>query len=158
MLTTARTRPLEVAAADPAGPLSILAMRNLRMMHTLEWIAAAFDRAGIPLMVLKGAALYLTLYERPDRRAMDDLDLLVKPVDVDRAVVLLEQLGYHRNEVQFREDFFPRYYYEIEYVSWGCSVSLPDGNGFFWPGADGLRRKRRETPRTGGPATHRFQP
>ncbi len=90
-------------------------MRNIRMMHQLEWIAARFNQAGIPVMVLKGAALLLTLYDRPDEREMTDIDLLVKPADLDRAQELLEELGHHRGEALFREDFFPRYYYEIQY-------------------------------------------
>ncbi len=90
-------------------------MRNIRMMHQLEWIAGKFNAAGIPLMVLKGAALHPALYERPDEREMNDLDVLVKPADLDRAQRLLEDLGHHRGEVPFREDFFPRYYYEIQY-------------------------------------------
>ena len=91
------------------------ALPNIRMMHLLEWIAGKFNEAGIPIMVLKGGALFLTLYQRPDERHMTDLDVLVRPSDLDRAQKILEDLGYHRGEVAFREDFFPRYYYEIQY-------------------------------------------
>jgi hypothetical protein len=102
------------AAAQP-GPATPPALRNIRIMHLLEWIAGKFNEAGIPIMAFKGAALYLTLYRRPDDREMTDLDLIVKPDDVDRAMKLLEDLGYHRGEAPFREDFFPRYYYEVQY-------------------------------------------
>lgn len=105
--------------------ISSSAMRNIRMMHVLEGVAGTFNEAGIPLMVLKGAALYLTLYRRPDEREMTDLDLMVKPPDVDRAMKILESLGYHRGEASFREDFFPRYYYEVQYrVGSICPVSI----------------------------------
>ena|GEM_PF-777104 len=90
---------------------------NVRMMHLLERIAASFNRAGVPLLVLKGAALNLTICERPDERPMSDLDLLVKPDHIDEAFALLERLGALRGEPLVREDFFPRFYYETEYAA-----------------------------------------
>ncbi|MCH7701290.1 MAG: nucleotidyltransferase family protein [Planctomycetes bacterium] len=91
-------------------------VRNTRMMRLLERIAARFSEADVPLMVLKGAALHLTLYEEPDDRAMADLDLMIRPEDVDKAFHLLEGLGGLRGEPLVREDFFPRFHYEIEYT------------------------------------------
>jgi hypothetical protein len=66
---------------------------------------------------LKGAALNLALYEQPDERTMLDLDLMVRTGDIERARPLLEQAGCLRSDIVFREDFFPRYYYEIEYTA-----------------------------------------
>ena len=40
---------------------ALYALRNIRMMHQLERIAHAFNEAGVPLMVFKGAALNLAL-------------------------------------------------------------------------------------------------
>ncbi|MCH7591688.1 MAG: nucleotidyltransferase family protein [Planctomycetes bacterium] len=106
--------------ASTGGPPNerprIVRARNLRMMRVLERIAAKFNEAGVPLMVLKGAALHLTLYEQPDDRAMADLDLMIRPDDVDQASHLLEQLGGLRGEPLVRDDFFPRFHYEIEYT------------------------------------------
>ena len=73
-------------------PRSVRA-RNIRMMRLLERIAARFSEADVPLMVLKGAALHLALYEQPEDRAMADLDLMIRPEDVDKAFHLLEGLG-----------------------------------------------------------------
>jgi hypothetical protein len=109
-------------AAEPPAPLApttVAAWRNVRHMHLLERVAGAFAEAGVPLMVLKGAALQLVLDTDPDARPMADLDLLVHPHHVDRAQQLLEQLGGLRSPSQFREDFFPRYYYEIQYTMGG---------------------------------------
>ncbi|MGD2110277.1 MAG: nucleotidyltransferase family protein, partial [Phycisphaerae bacterium] len=86
-----------------------------RMMHLLERIALRFNRAEVPLMVLKGAALNLTLYEHPDERPMGDLDLMVRASDEGRARALLEAMGGLRGDPLVREDFFPRFYYELEY-------------------------------------------
>lgn len=92
-----------------------VATRNVCIMHTLERIAARFNEAGVPLMVLKGGALNLTLYERPDERPMGDLDLLVRIGDLARVVALLEELGCVPGEPLVREDFFPRFYYERDF-------------------------------------------
>lgn len=97
---------------SPARPTE---WRNWRMMRLLERIAVRFQGAGVPLMALKGAALNLTVYRPQDARPMDDLDLLIRPEDVDRAFALLEALGGLRGEPLVREDFFPRFHYEIEY-------------------------------------------
>ncbi len=92
------------------------AFRNLRMMRLLSRIGHAFNEAGVEVLLLKGAALNLTLYTRPDERAMDDLDLLVRPCDIEAACAALEGLGGLRGKSQVREDFFPKYHYEVEYT------------------------------------------
>ena len=82
----------------------------------LERIAGRFEQAGVPLMVLKGAALQLTALDRPDERMMADLDLLVRPVDADAASTLLASLGAEQGDPLVRDDFFPRFHYETEYT------------------------------------------
>jgi hypothetical protein len=52
--------------------------------------------AGIRASPLKGASVAHTLYDEPAHRPMNDLDLLVPPADFERAVVVLERLGYRR--------------------------------------------------------------
>lgn len=105
----------EVADAVRLSGDAAAALRNVHMMHVLERVVAAFERAGVPVMLLKGAALQLLLYAKPDERPMGDLDLLIRPEDVGRADRVLVELGARRGEPLVREDFFPRYYYETEY-------------------------------------------
>ncbi|MDO8632732.1 MAG: nucleotidyltransferase family protein, partial [Phycisphaerales bacterium] len=85
------------------------------MMQILQLIAKEFNRARIPLMVLKGAALNLLIYDQPDARPMDDIDLMIRAEDIDRARAVLEEMGGLRGAAQVREDFFPRFHYETEY-------------------------------------------
>ncbi len=123
------TRPVEVAAAAAGGSAAVLpaaALRTVRMMHLVERIAERFNRDDVPLMVLKGAALNLALYERPDERPMTDLDFMVRIEDLDTAAALLEELGCLRSEVVFREDYFPKYCYEIEYTAGTVDPVLMD--------------------------------
>lgn len=91
------------------------ATRNVCAMHTLERIAHAFNRARVPLLALKGAALNLTLYQRPEDRPMSDLDLLVRSEHVNKAFRLLGRLGAQRGESLVTDDFFPRFYAEVEF-------------------------------------------
>tara|TARA_Y100000589_G_scaffold310249_1_gene328429 strand:+ start:276 stop:1637 length:1362 start_codon:yes stop_codon:yes gene_type:complete len=101
-------------ATDRAG--LAVATQNIRMMHFLARLAKAFNNAGVPLMVLKGAAMQLTVYDDPSERQMCDLDLLIEADDIDRAFDVLESVGAYRSQVLMREDFFPKYYYEAEYT------------------------------------------
>jgi len=111
--TTARSEALAFGLCHVDA---CVAFRNLRMMRLLVRIGRAFNKAGVDVLLLKGAALNLTLYERADDRPMDDLDLLVRPADVEAACAVLEALGGLRGKSQVREDFFPRFHYEIEYT------------------------------------------
>jgi len=60
--------------------------------HNLEAareIAGAFERSRVPVVFVKGAALAVSVYERPGLRPFGDLDLLVRPDSVPAAAVAL---------------------------------------------------------------------
>lgn len=103
-----------ISLTSQAGRLAGAA-RNVRLMHALCDLGGYFERAGVDVMVLKGAALQVRLYERPDQRSMCDLDLMVRPSDLTRALDVMRQAGFARSQVLMRDDFFPRYYYEAEF-------------------------------------------
>lgn len=67
---------------------------NTLLYVELDKILPLLRQAGIPTVVLKGASLALTLY--PDRalRPMADIDCLVPQPEHQRAVQLLEGIGY----------------------------------------------------------------
>ena len=70
------------------------ARRNVSLLHQLELVLGQFAAAGVSIMLLKGAALALAVYDSPAARPMGDLDLLVRPEDAERALDLLEGAGY----------------------------------------------------------------
>jgi hypothetical protein len=111
----ARLSPVQLSSLRSAA--AGVAAANLRMIHELERILAAFERADVPVMLLKGAALHQILYDRPELRPMSDLDLLVRPHHVEPAIRALGFVGYRRGMALIRDDFFPRFYYEAEFVS-----------------------------------------
>lgn len=94
-----------------------VAAENVHLLKELETVLSAFNRANIPVMLLKGAALNLATYPRRDLRPMSDLDLLVYHEDANRAREVLEGIGCTRGAPLLRDDFFPRYYYETEYFT-----------------------------------------
>lgn len=98
-----------IGAGLPAGA------RNVCMMHALERIAGAMNASNVPLLVLKGGALNLTVHDRPDERPMGDLDVMVRPEDLRAAIAALEGLGAVRGQPLVRQDFFPRFYHETEF-------------------------------------------
>ncbi|MEE9296367.1 MAG: nucleotidyltransferase family protein [Phycisphaerae bacterium] len=97
-----------------------VAATNRLLMRHIERLSGEFAREGVDLIVLKGGALVLDLYDDAGLRPMCDVDLLVRrdsAVGTDR---LLRRLGYARGRGLVRDDFYPLYYYEAEYLWQGC--------------------------------------
>jgi len=74
--------------------LRLLAARSLRVDQLTAEIAGAFAAEGIESLVLKGPALAEWLYPG-EVRPYGDSDLMITPGDWQRAVVVLERLGFH---------------------------------------------------------------
>ncbi len=70
------------------------AIRNTALLYELERALAALDRAGVPVLLLKGAALAEAIYGDPALRPMADGDLLVQPADRATAQAALRLAGY----------------------------------------------------------------
>lgn len=67
-------------------------MRYVQLQHSYEKICTVLETAQIPFIPLKGAVLR-SYYPEPWMRTSCDVDILVKPEDLDRAVtVLCEEL------------------------------------------------------------------
>jgi len=80
--------------------------RHLRIHELLLSIDQKAHQAGVSVTALKGAALHeLGLYEAGDR-PMADVDLLVRPVDVERSAALLMCLGFRQSEQSWKERVF----------------------------------------------------
>ncbi len=61
---------------------------------------------GIPVLLLKGAALGMTVYTSLTERPMLDLDLLVRPSDASRAWELLERGGWEGAQRGVQDSFY----------------------------------------------------
>ena len=86
---------LRAAIRDPADCLDTSAARASYAFRaeSLERLARAVAIAGPRAMLVKGAALALTVYPRPWLRGMSDVDLLVPPSDREALVAALERAG-----------------------------------------------------------------
>jgi hypothetical protein len=62
--------------------------------HVLSQIGEAMQGANIAALLVKGAALAITVYPDAAARRMSDIDVLVKEADHARAVRALEKLGW----------------------------------------------------------------
>jgi hypothetical protein len=88
-----RDAPAAVLSALERGYLANAA-RSMFMTSALRGVVAALDADGIPVLLLKGAALVETVYPDPAQREMLDLDLLVPADRLDEATALVAPLGY----------------------------------------------------------------
>ena len=70
------------------------AVRSLGQTTELARVGRLFSRAGISLIPLKGVALSQELYGNPCIRSSVDLDILIKPKDIEKAEMILFDAGY----------------------------------------------------------------
>jgi hypothetical protein len=68
---------------------------NRVRMRVLRDVLAAYEAAGIQVLVLKGAALSHLIYPEPGLRPMSDLDILVPNSELWRAQRVLAELGFN---------------------------------------------------------------
>jgi hypothetical protein len=80
--------------------------RHERAMQLLALIGEQADRAGIPVIPLKGAALSTLGIYAAGQRPMADLDLLVRPRDQDVAIGVLAKLGYQESAASWKHRAF----------------------------------------------------
>jgi hypothetical protein len=93
------------------------AAQQVALASELRRILSALGDVGVPVVLLKGAALGRTVYPSPVLRSMGDVDLLV-PVECQRAVhSSLEELGYRWQSAE-RPGYRPRRYVECFGKTW----------------------------------------
>ena len=78
--------------------------RGRRLVTELADLVGALDGAGIPALVFKGPVLAAQIYEDRGLRFFWDLDLLVRPEDIERVCEVVIARGYRRyNELDSLE-------------------------------------------------------
>lgn len=88
---------------------------NMMLYHELARVLAALDESGIPVVVLKGAALAVTVYEDIGLRPMGDLDLLIPFESLPTAIKTMEACGYAKVHPQAAPDFYTYAGYHVEF-------------------------------------------
>ncbi|MDR2056386.1 MAG: nucleotidyltransferase family protein [Desulfovibrio sp.] len=100
----------ELRLSDSDGPrvnglITYFRFANMKVLAHFSKTGKAFNRAGIPMLLFKGAAMKVL---RPDlSRPMGDVDVLVPKARMDEAVRICEGLGYlhYREESRHGVDF-----------------------------------------------------
>jgi hypothetical protein len=87
----ARTRLGQAAARNAA--------RNQYLLARLRQVTRALRGVDIPVVLLKGSALIAEAPAYAQVRYLDDVDLLVREADHDRAAAVLERLGFEAGGV-----------------------------------------------------------
>lgn len=131
-----------VQAADlppEAAHLQRLAMvSEFRMMHLEQRLAeslAALSHAGIDVMLLKGAALAVTVYGSFVQRPMVDLDLLVRDGEARRAREVLLRAGWVSSGLEELEGFYRGHHHLAALEDGrGLDVQLELHTGLFFEG------------------------
>lgn len=79
----------------------------------LKRVADALAHGGIPLIVLKGAALAETLYDKPTLRPLADIDVLIRREHVAAALEVLRAVGYDAPRAEESEGYTLRFENEL---------------------------------------------
>jgi len=72
---------------------------NIRRCHEFSKMLRMSNKNGIPIIVLKGAALAEMIYQNIALRPMSDVDILIKGKDALKIDRILSQLGYRSNRL-----------------------------------------------------------
>jgi hypothetical protein len=103
----------------------LIAAQWLRYRHELRRLIETFSRHNVDFLVLKGAVIAFAAYPDRSLRPMSDLDLLVHPESLDKALELTDAAGFRCPE---RYEFAHPVRFESPALS-GCpgqpEVSLP---------------------------------
>ena len=89
------------------------------MSVELGYVLRLLEKAGLPVIVLKGAALGDTLYGNSALRPMTDLDLLLHDRDISAALDVLHRNGYRTTGVEVRTGHTLEYENELVVYSPG---------------------------------------
>ena len=85
------THPIQ-SAGESVGKQS--AARNAQLMQAAGDVVSRLASAGVPTLVLKGVPVIVRYYRDPALRPMSDVDLMVRPSDLLRALRILADAGW----------------------------------------------------------------
>lgn len=80
--------------------------RHFRHLEVLGALHHGCVDRGIAAIALKGVALHAIGLYKPGERPMADIDLLVRPADAECAAALLQSLGFHESNFNWKEREF----------------------------------------------------
>lgn len=110
--------PVTDAQATEVVDLDTHAMGSVLMLEAmLLRVAEILEPAVVPFQVLKGPAVAHLDYPDPALRDFGDIDLLIRPHDLDRAIAVLADQGYVRRFPEPRPGFDRRFTKSVSVVN-----------------------------------------
>ncbi len=100
------------------------AARNLLLFRLLEDVLRALHGTGVPVILLKGAALAPAVYGNIALRPMDDLDLLVPQASLETTIRALSALGYAPSQPEVRPGILLSFENELVLRQHGAGTPL----------------------------------
>ncbi|MFH0870523.1 MAG: nucleotidyltransferase family protein [archaeon] len=102
--------------------------KRLSLVHCLREIDAAFRKENIDYVLLKGFAIEKAVYQK-DMRFFEDLDILVRKKDIDRAMKTVKGLGYSEPPGAYPNEYYEkcRYHLVLFKKELGVAVELHSG-------------------------------
>jgi len=118
-----------------------------RLLQRGESVVAALSQAGIPVMMLKGAAMLLAYYPSHAQRPMGDLDLAVPIAHAPRAIAALRALGWQPTSGESADHY--RWFHAMQFfhpdggeldLHWHVMVETTAGEGdtLLWDAAESV--------------------
>jgi hypothetical protein len=121
------------AVSPPAGVAAELdaaaraaAVRGLALVRERDAIAAVFAEAQVRAIAFKGPSLALAAYGDAGSRPSIDLDFVVAPADLRRAIEVLQQAGYRSRHdmTPAQERALQSSFGHLEYERGGCVATV----------------------------------
>lgn len=112
-----RGRLPEAVQARLDGALRSNLLHNLLLIRDLTTISRDFRARGISLLLLKGLHLALQAYPQPGLRVVGDLDLLIRPAQLDEAEASLSSLGFKAVRPFRHQAMFESHHHLYPYVN-----------------------------------------
>ncbi|MDR1989798.1 MAG: nucleotidyltransferase family protein, partial [Acidobacteriaceae bacterium] len=90
-------------------------MWHAQVRQALADAVTALTGAFIPVCALKGPALAARLYDTPAVRPSIDVDLLIRPGDLSRAIACLTSAGYHAEDDAVTREYLLRHSHHLSF-------------------------------------------
>lgn len=112
--------------ASRVGELIRADWRARRMRHVfrseaavreVRSVGAAMADFGVRLLLYKGIDFQLRFHPDQEPRGFDDLDIIVRASQIERAAAALESAGYHPASRDFDLDYYRRFHLHAVYVA-----------------------------------------
>lgn len=97
---------------------------NLRLWKEFLQISAQFQKSNIDILPIKGIDILARFYPDVDLRSMVDIDILIREEQFEKAEKLLSALGYQKELVGFREEYWRKQQCHIVFHKDGIIVEV----------------------------------